>query len=143
MHLSAFSLYDNHGNGSLPLDQFARVLEGLAITKDPQHTKALIRAADCNGDNRIDFDEFVHAMVQYIPPTPPDLYEQEELTLCFQAFDKNKDGFISEDELAQMMLDLGENMTLQQIREMMMEADTNKDGYIDMDEFRLLLPNTL
>ncbi|KAI9024327.1 hypothetical protein CLU79DRAFT_746598 [Phycomyces nitens] len=154
----AFQLYDPKGLGGIPLDRFADVLKGLGIATDPVQIQAIIRAADANGDNLIDFDEFVQAMAEHIPPTPPPeseeeeyfmplnrnrksiIHDQDDLVLCFQQFDKNKDGLISRQELEQVMADLGERMTAQEIKDMMDEADTNKDGFIDFEEFKHLLP---
>ncbi|KAI9488166.1 hypothetical protein BDB00DRAFT_62262 [Zychaea mexicana] len=67
-------------------------------------------------------------------------YDDMELVQCFQAFDKNRDGLISKKELEDVMISLGEHLTLHEIKAMMDDADTNGDGFIDFDEFKNLLP---
>ncbi|KAI8139019.1 hypothetical protein BJV82DRAFT_673121 [Fennellomyces sp. T-0311] len=67
-------------------------------------------------------------------------YDDLELVQCFQAFDKNRDGLISQKELEIVMLSLGEHLTQRDIKAMMDEADTNGDGFIDFEEFKQLLP---
>lgn len=68
------------------------------------------------------------------------VHEEDELLECFRAFDKNNDGFISRQELEEVMSRLGENLSPQEISDMMNEADTNKDGQIDFKEFKKLIP---
>lgn len=67
--------------------------------------------------------------------------ETDELRLCFARFDKNGDGLISAEELKQVMIDLGENLTDQEIADMMKDGDANSDGFIDFKEFKALMPN--
>ena len=49
--------------------------------------------------------------------------------LC-RVFDKNGDGYISASELRLVMANLGENMTDDELHEMLREADVDGDGQI-------------
>ena len=62
------------------------------------------------------------------------------LRAAFDKIDKNRDGFISEDELraAAPLLDID----VEDVKKMMKAADANKDGKVDFDEFRKMLGNT-
>ena len=60
-------------------------------------------------------------------PTDPD----EELQDAFKVFDRNRDGFISAEELRIVMTNLGEKLTDQEIKDMLDLADINRDGKID------------
>ncbi|ORZ18612.1 calmodulin [Absidia repens] len=97
---------------------------------------SLAKSTDKNHDQMIDFDEFAIAMVKLAPNTK---YDDDELTDCFRAFDTNHDGKISQSELDKVMRKLGEELSKQDIKDMMAEADANKDGYIDFEEFKRLL----
>ena len=44
-------------------------------------------------------------------------------------------GVITRSELKMVMKNLGENLTEQDLNEMMLEADKNGDGVVDFDEF--------
>ena len=57
----------------------------------------------------------------------------------FQYFDSNGNGYISEDELIEMMGSLGEPISRVEAKLMIKEADVNCDGKIDYQEFRNLL----
>ncbi len=60
---------------------------------------------------------------------------EEEIRQAFKVFDKDGNGYITSEELAQVMANLGERLTAGELREMMKEADTNGDGRIDYEEF--------
>ncbi|KAF7729223.1 hypothetical protein EC973_004752 [Apophysomyces ossiformis] len=146
----AFSLYDRDRDGVITASELAAILKSLGIRDNE----------DSNGldDKKIDFDEFVVIMSKHAPPPPPRLrkwntqpsmsvkkqlsyHEDDELVQVFQAFDKNKDGLISEQELREMMKRLGEEVSAIEIKNMMEDADTNRDGYIDLAEFKRLMPH--
>lgn len=52
-------------------------------------------------------------------------------TVSFQVFDRDNDGFLTASELRDVMMHLGDEMTIEDITEMVREADTNGDGKID------------
>lgn len=54
-----------------------------------------------------------------------------ETRAAFDVFDKDGSGTISADELRQVMKSLGENLTDEEIDEMIREADKDKNGAID------------
>lgn len=111
----------------------------------------------------IDFEEFATAMIRHLAPLHPvqeplqpttpssssrrarskriSFHDEMELLQCFQAFDKNGDNRISQQELAEVMISLGERLSPHDLQAMMKEADINRDGYIDFEEFKQLLPS--
>ncbi len=54
-----------------------------------------------------------------------------ELRAAFRVFDKDDNGTIDTAELRQLMKSIGEDLTDEQIEEMIREADQNGDGSID------------
>ena len=57
--------------------------------------------------------------------------QSQDIREAFQALDRNGDGFITADELRNVMSKLGENLSDQEVRAMIAEADANGDGRID------------
>jgi Ca2+-binding EF-hand superfamily protein len=60
---------------------------------------------------------------------------EEEMLEAFQIFDQDGDGNISADELRQIMENLGERLTDEEVEDMVKEADTDGDGEINYKEF--------
>ncbi|CDW58175.1 EF-hand 7 domain containing protein [Trichuris trichiura] len=58
-----------------------------------------------------------------------------ELHFVFSQFDVNGDGFISETELKQVMMRLGQEPNPDELRAMFKAADLNRDGKISFEEF--------
>jgi calmodulin len=86
----------------------------------------------------MNFEEFVAAVGS--ATSNDHVTQDQELQACFRAFDKNGDGRISLEELELAMKELGENMTMEELHEMMKDGDVDKDGMIDFEEFKRLLP---
>lgn len=61
--------------------------------------------------------------------------QEEEIWKIFQAFDSDKNGYISAPELRNVMATLGENLSEEEIAEMIREADIDGDGHINYEEF--------
>lgn len=158
----AFQLYDTEHQGYISVEQFSHIIMSLGIISancTPQQQQQqlihIIQTADTNHDNKIDFNEFVLTMFRYIPHeeqeaiTQPYFHEHhvfsdkdsdDEIMACFQFFDQDHDGRISQKELEQVITRFDSQLNPQEIKEMMRTADINRDGYIDFDEFKQLLP---
>jgi calmodulin len=60
---------------------------------------------------------------------------EDEMREAFKVFDSDGDGMISSDELRQIMANLGEKLTTEEVEEMVREADIDGDGEINYEEF--------
>ncbi|KAL9541539.1 hypothetical protein MBANPS3_009072 [Mucor bainieri] len=143
----AFQLYDIKKCGHISTEQFSHILLELGIVKSgseaqDQQLTHIIQSADINHDNKIDFNEF--QQINYNNSQQQVFSEKdttdEELMACFQFFDQDHDGRISQKELEQVMIRFDTHLTPRELKEMMSTADINRDGFIDFEEFKQLLP---
>lgn len=67
----------------------------------------------------------------------------EEFRHAFSLFDKNGDGFISIDELSAVFKALGQNLTTEEIQDMLNDIDTDGDGRIDFPEFLTMMSKSI
>lgn len=67
------------------------------------------------------------------------LQHNNVLNSIFQVFDRDKDGYITAQELQMVMASLGENLTQEELNEMIRAADTDGDGRVNYEgEYALI-----
>lgn len=64
--------------------------------------------------------------------TDDELHEYRE---AFDVFDRNRDGRITAPELKDMMIQLGQEVTDKELKDIMTSVDKSRNGYIDFDSF--------
>ena len=90
------------------------------------------------GGGSVDFTEFMTLMTkQRQESDTPD-----ELKEAFKLFDKDGNGIISASDLRQVMTNLGQVLTDEDIREMIFESDIDGDGQISYDGMLIVLHTT-
>ena len=99
----------------------------LCDTATDEQITEMLKEVDLNGDGEIDFEEFYAAVKKESTP--------EGIEEAFIHFDKNKDGFISAEELRRTMEQMGERVSKEEIDAIIEKADLNGDGKISIEEF--------
>ncbi len=66
-------------------------------------------------------------------------YTKQEIRAAFEHFDKDGSGFISADELNQVLKKMGRNYTDEEINRMIAKVDDDGNGQISIQEFTELL----
>ncbi|CAN8070968.1 unnamed protein product [Agarophyton chilense] len=122
----AFALFDKDGDGSISVAELGTVMRNMGQNPTDAELAQMISEVDADGNGLIDFAEFVTLMARKMNNTDRDAEIQE----AFSVFDKDGSGKISSDELRQIMNSLGEDLTDEEIQQMIREADTNGDGEI-------------
>ena len=100
--------------------------------------KKMIADVDQNGSGVIDYGEFLDMMTQKMAERDP----REEMIKAFRLFDDDETGKISFRNLKRVAKELGENMTDDEINEMIEEADRDGDGEISEEEFMRIMRKT-
>ena len=91
----------------------------------------MISGIDKTGSGKIDFNEFLELLL--IKMSEKDT--KEDSLRAFRQFDLDHQGRITFENLKQVSRELGENMTDEEIMEMITAADVDKDGMINEEEF--------
>ncbi|CAG9827654.1 unnamed protein product [Diabrotica balteata] len=64
---------------------------------------------------------------------------REDMIKTFKLFDENGKGFITVDDLKKVIMELDEDLTDEEILEMIDEADRDSDGEVNLDDFLRML----
>lgn len=120
----AFLLFDKDGDGSITTTELGTVMRSLGQDPTESDLRQMISEVDADGSGTIDFAEFLTLMARKIKTKD----SEAEIYEAFKVFDKDGSGKISAEELRQVMHNLGEKLSDEEIEDMIREADTNGDG---------------
>jgi calmodulin len=126
-----FELFDKNGDGSIDANEIGQVMRSLGLNPTNKEVADLIAEVDKNGNQRLDFQEFVAFMSKHWHERD----QEAELREAFRLFDRDNSGYITINELKQVMLNMGEKLNQEELEDMMREADVNRDGKLDYQEF--------
>lgn len=127
----AFSSYDTDGDGRITVQELKEKLKRLGEEPTGAELKGLLVKADADGNQTIDFPEFLAFMSRRLgEPAPGD-----EVREAFDAFDANGDGLVSIDELLRIMERVGAKMTREEAEDSLRRGDSDGDGQLSYDEF--------
>ena len=133
----AFEIFDKDKDGYITTKELGDIMKNLGQTPSEAEMQDMINEVDIDGNGTIDFKEFLVLMARKMR----DNDSEEELIEAFKVFDRDGNGLISNVELQHVMTSLGENVTMDEVDEMIKEADLDGDGYINYEEFVKMIMN--
>lgn len=72
---------------------------------------------------------------QQLPRDPAGNFTDEEILEAFQAFDLDHNNFVGAAEIRHVLINIGEQVTDEEVDEMIRMVDTDGDGQVSWDEF--------
>ena len=127
----AFDLFDTEGQGVIDSNALKVVLRALGFEPRKEEVKRMIASVDKTGSGKIDFNEFLELLLAKMSERE----SRDDAKRAFKQFDLDHQSNISFENLKQVSRELGENMTDEEIMEMIHAADLDKDGLVNEDEF--------
>ncbi|GMH81219.1 hypothetical protein TrST_g11777 [Triparma strigata] len=134
----AFDLFDTDGSGTIDAKELKVAMRALGFEPKKEEIKKMISDIDKDGSGTIDFTEFLEMMTSKMSEKD----SREEILKAFRLFDDDETGKISFRNLKRVAKELGENMTDEELQEMIDEADRDGDGEINEDEFLRIMKKT-
>ena len=130
-YLEAFKIFDKNNDGLITQDELKQLLNNIGQNPSDSEIQDMINEIDIDGDGKINFDNFITLMEKKLR----DHDDEEELIETFKVFDKDGIGFITYNNLKDVVHSLGLNYSDDEIMEMIKECDLDKDMMINYDEF--------
>ena len=134
----AFDLFDTDGSGAIDAKELKVAMRALGFEPKKEEIKKMIADADKGQGGVIDFSDFLDMMTVKMAERDP----REEMLKAFRLFDDDETGKISFKNLKRVAKELGENMTDEEIQEMIDEADRDGDNEISEEEFMRIMKKT-
>ena len=106
-------------------------MQSLGFESKSQTIFQMIADLDKNASKALDFEEFLDLMTARMS----DKDTREDINKVFRLFDEDNTGSISIKHLRRVAKELGENLTDEELQEMIERADSNGDGSVSADDF--------
>ena len=126
-----FEMYDNNKDGNVNSIELANILKAIDINVSDEEIRDIIFELDLEGNGEINYEDFL----TIVKRREKDVDKEEEVLNAFKLFDKEGNGLININELKHIMLTVGNNITEEELNDLLKEADTDNDGYINYEEF--------
>merc|ERR1712216_645005 len=110
----AFDLFDTDGSGTIDAKELKVAMRALGFEPKNEEIKKMIADIDKDGSGTIDFEEFLQMMTTKMGERD----SREEIMKAFRLFDDDETGKISFKNLKRVAKELGENMTDEELQEM-------------------------
>ncbi|XP_005370455.1 centrin-4 [Microtus ochrogaster] len=134
----AFDLFDVDGSGTIDVKELKIAMRALGFEPKKEEIRQLIAEIDKEGTGTICFEDFFAIMS--VKMNEKD--EREEILKAFKLFDDDATGTISLNNIKRVAKELGENLTEEELQEMLDEADRDGDGEINEEEFLRMMKKT-
>jgi centrin-1 len=127
----AFNLFDTEGKGSIDVRELKAAFRALGFQVKKVEIRQMFIDMDKDLSSAlVSYDDFV----EMVTPRMQNRDSREEIMKVFALFDDNT-GAISFKNLKRVAMELGENLTDEELQEMVDEADRDGDGVINKEEF--------
>ncbi|KAJ3172015.1 hypothetical protein HDU88_006827 [Geranomyces variabilis] len=134
----AFDLFDTDGSGTIDTKELKVAMRALGFEPKKEELKKMVAEVDRTGSGVIDFNDFLELMTSKMSEKDT----REEIVKAFRLFDDDDTGKISFKNLKRVAKELGENLTDEELQEMIDEADRDGDGEISQEEFLRIMKKT-
>ncbi|XP_060063078.1 uncharacterized protein LOC132543580 [Ylistrum balloti] len=130
-----FSLLDKDCDGLIPVEHLGPVLRSMGLNPTEESVKAAGEEFKSRENRSLNFDECLKIATELMQE--PDETE-ESLREAFQAFDKERIGWMDSADLRQIMINLGERLTEEEASELIEDAN-GLDGHVKYGDFIKLI----
>ena len=139
-----FVKIDKDGDGQVSTKELEAVLRSMRhkLKASEGDIRKALREIDRDGDGIVDVHEY---LLSRKGKTSRDLIHRAlvqrlRIRKEFERFDKDQSGFISKEELMQVLEGRGiKHVTIDQVNELLKEVDMDRSGEIDYEEFVILM----
>ncbi|KAF2901008.1 hypothetical protein ILUMI_05175 [Ignelater luminosus] len=130
----AFDTFDVEKKGSIGTVMVSTILNMLGIHVTEKMLAEIIAEVDEDGSGELEFQEFCILASRFMVEEDAEAL-QAELKEAFRLYDKEGNGYISTDVLKEIIKELDDKITPEELDGMIKEIDSDGSGTVDFDEF--------
>lgn len=138
-----YDAVDENGDEKLTIQEISGFLKKLGMQMSDEDVESMVRPLSSSDDGSLKFEQFIslHESLWGNIGLSAEDEEGGDLMEAFRVFDKNRDGYISSEELQQILqsLGLGEGRDLGNCEKMICKFDLESNGLLDFYEFKNMM----
>lgn len=123
----AFYMFDPGNSGRMETKDLGTAVRSLGQNPSEAQIKAMIKEADRRDRGFIEFDDFVKTVSKHWN----EVTSEEEIIECFKVFDREGSGYLEAKEFKKVLLNLGEQLTDEEVEDMLKVANLDQDGQLN------------
>ncbi|XP_012269576.2 troponin C, isoallergen Bla g 6.0101-like [Athalia rosae] len=130
----AFNAFDHDKKGCISTDMIGTILAMLGHELDDATLNELIAELDIDGTGELQFEEFCMLASRFIVEEDTEAIAAE-LREAFLLYDREGNGYITTDVFRDILSELDDNLTEEELDMMIDEIDADGSGTVEFEEF--------
>ncbi|XP_031351630.1 troponin C, isoallergen Bla g 6.0101-like isoform X2 [Photinus pyralis] len=137
---STFDAFDIDKKGYIEPEMVGIILDMLGTQIMGDELESIIAEIDEDGNGEVSFEEFSNMVARFLVEEEEDTAAiQLELKGAFRFYDKEGNGFITTDVLREILKELDDKLSDDELDNMIDEIDADGSGTVDWDEFKAVM----
>ena len=124
--------------GAIPVDQVGSILSMMGMKVKPSALREIIEDIDEDGSGLLEFAEFCQLAAKFLVEEDEEALKKE-LKEAFRIYDKEQLGYISIETLKEILRELDNKLTEDDLDGIIEEVDEDGSGTMDFDEFQEMM----
>merc|ERR1711892_845068 len=130
-----FDLFDTKKVEFLSADDLGEIMIAMGFRPTEDELADLLHEVDEDGSGETEFGEFCQLCATFLVEDPPLEEMKKELKDAFKLYDREGQGFITNDTLEEIIRELLAPLTDEEVAGILEELDEDGSGSMDFDEF--------
>ncbi|XP_011142478.1 troponin C [Harpegnathos saltator] len=131
----AFDAFDHDKKGCISTDMVGTILGMLGHEVSPTELADIISEIDTWGTGELKFEEFCKLASRFLEEDTDTEAVQQELREAFRLYDKEGNGYITTDVFRDILHELDDALSPEELDMIIEEVDTDGSGTLDFEEF--------